>query len=322
LGTCAARDLAHDDAPPGRGHSRCDGYGHDRRRRQTAQCVGARDQPPGQIHREVARHQILPAPKWALFPDPEAQSIFEQINGVYKKVDDLTEIISKIGRGALSELRIGSVPSISQIMVPRAIERVRRRYPDLGIDINILKIEGAIDYLMLGKGDCVAMSYRLGHSGLDFMPLASGELFCIVPQGHELSGRKQVSAAEMIRYPLIGIDPNDPYGRIMAEIFARNKLDCDITIRARFGTTFCALVKAGLGIAIIDQFTVAHGGYPGVDLLRITEPTRFDTYMAVKRGASLSLHVEHFIECLRSEMRAIEPSRNSPGAPLSRIRKK
>jgi DNA-binding transcriptional LysR family regulator len=43
------------------------------------------------------------------FPTPEAQTIFEQINGVYKKVDDLTEIISKIGRGALSELRIGSV---------------------------------------------------------------------------------------------------------------------------------------------------------------------------------------------------------------------
>ena len=29
------------------------------------------------------------------FPTPEAQNIFEQINGVYKKVDDLTEIISK-----------------------------------------------------------------------------------------------------------------------------------------------------------------------------------------------------------------------------------
>src|SRR5439155_468240 len=84
------------------------------------------------------------------------------------------------------------------------------------------------------------------------------------------------------------IDPNDPYGRIMAEIFARNKLDYDITIRARFGTTVCALVKAGLGIAVIDQFTVAHGGYPGIELLKIVEPTRFDTYIAVKRGAPLA----------------------------------
>jgi DNA-binding transcriptional LysR family regulator len=238
-------------------------------------------------------------------PTPEAQSIFEQINGVYKKVDDLTAIISKIGRGGLSELRIGSVPSISHVMVPRAIERVRRRYPDLRMDINILKIEEAIDYLLLGKGECVAMSYRLDHSALDFLPLAAGQLFCIVPEGHALAARDEITAAEMTRHPLIGIDPNDPYGRIMAAIFARHRLSYDITIKARFGTTVCALVKAGLGIAIIDQFTVAHGGMPGIKLLRIVEPTPFDTFVAVKRGVPLSLHAEFFIECLRAEMLAV-----------------
>jgi DNA-binding transcriptional LysR family regulator len=237
-------------------------------------------------------------------PTPEAQSIFEQINGVYKKVDDLTAIISKMGRGGLSELRIGSVPSISHVMVPRAIERVRRRYPDLRMDINILKIEEAIDYLLLGKGECVAMSYRLDHSALDFLPLAAGQLFCIVPEGHALAVRDEITAAEMTRHPLIGIDPNDPYGRIMAAIFARHRLSYDITIKARFGTTVCALVKAGLGIAIIDQFTVAHGGMPGIKLLRIVEPTPFDTFIAVKRGIPLSLHAEFFIECLRAEMLA------------------
>ena len=108
----------------------------------------------------------------------------------------------------------------------------------------------------------------------------------------------------------------------MAEIFARNRLDYDITIRARFGTTVCALVKAGLGIAVIDQFTVAHGGYPGVELLRITEPTRFDTYIAVKRGAPLSLYVEHFIHCLRLEMQTGRLGRNgSPKAALRGSRK-
>jgi len=187
-------------------------------------------------------------------PTPEARSIFEQINGVYKKVDDLTAIISKIE---------------------------------------------------LGKGECVTMNYRLDHSALDFAPLAAGELFCVVPEGHELAERAEISAAEMTRYPLIGIDPNDPYGRIMAAIFARHKLAYDITIKARFGTTVCALVKAGLGIAIIDQFTVAHGGMPGIKLLRIVEPTPFDTFVAMKRGAPLSQHVEYFIECLRAEMRAV-----------------
>lgn len=238
------------------------------------------------------------------FPTSEAEIIFDQINGVYKKVDDLNFILSRIGRGDLSELRIGSVPSLAQSMAPRAIERVRRRYPDLRIDINILKIEEAIEYLLLGKGECVAMSYRFEHPGVDFAPLASGELYCIVPADHELASRVEISAAEMTRFPLIGIDPNDPYGRIMAELFARGRLDYDIRIKARFGTTVCALVKAGLGVAVIDQFTLAYDAFPGVKRLRIREPTRFETYVATKRDAPLSLHAEYFIECLRAEMRA------------------
>jgi DNA-binding transcriptional LysR family regulator len=81
-------------------------------------------------------------------------------------------------------------------------------------------------------------------------------------------------------------------------------------------------VKAGLGIAVIDQFTVAHGGYPGVEVIRIVEPTRFDTYVAVKRGAPLSLHIEHFIDCLRTEMRAVGSHKIAAAKPASRVRKK
>jgi DNA-binding transcriptional LysR family regulator len=193
------------------------------------------------------------------------------------------------------------------------VEKIRTRYPDLRMDINILKIEEVIDYLLLNKGDCAAISYRLDHPALDFLPLASGRLYCIVPEDHALAQRKRISAAEMTKFPLIGIDPTDPYGRIMSELFARNKLPYDITIRARFGNTVCALVQARLGIAVIDEFSVAHGGIPGVRLLEIAEPTRFDTFVAVKRGAPLSPYATHFIKTLRAEMEAVgKPKRRTP----------
>ena len=185
-------------------------------------------------------------------PTPEAKDIFEQINGVYRKVDDLHSMLARIERGGDVEFKLGSVPSICHVMVPRAIERLRRKHPDLRIDINILKIEEALDYLLLGKGEIVAMSYKLDHPGLDFMPLAMGELLCIVPQGHPLAGYSSISAREIVQHQLIGIDPNDPYGRIMSEIFQRQGLHYDMAIKARFGTTVCSLVRAGLGIAIID----------------------------------------------------------------------
>jgi DNA-binding transcriptional LysR family regulator len=236
-------------------------------------------------------------------PTEQASGIFEQVNTVFRNVEDLRYVISRLETGAAQELRIGSVPSIANVMAPRAIERVRRAHPDLIIDINILKIEEAIDYLLLGKGEVVAISSRFDHPSLTFELLASGELFCIVAEGHPLASRASISAAEIVRHPLIGIDPNDPYGRIMSNIFRERGLPYDITIRARFGTTVCALVKAGLGIAVIDQFTVAHGAVSGVRLLRIEEPTRFDTYVVGKAGSVLSSFAETFVKALRDEMK-------------------
>lgn len=238
-------------------------------------------------------------------PTPEANDIFEQINGVYKKVDDLHYTLARIERGGDVELRLGSVPSICHVMVPRAIERLRRKHPDLRIDINILKIEEALDYLLLGKGEIAAMSYKLDHPGIDFMPLAMGELLCIVPEAHELAGRTALSASEIARHELIGIDPNDPYGRIMSEIFNRQGLAYDMRIKARFGTTVCSLVRAGLGIAVIDQFTVAHGSLQGIVAIPIEEPTQFQTYIAVKNDKGPSLYAETFVKLLREEMNAV-----------------
>ena len=93
-------------------------------------------------------------------------------------------------------------------------------------------------------------------------PLARGRLKCIVPEGHPLARRTRVTADEIVKYPLIGVDPNDPYGRIMAGLFASHALHYEVTIRARFGSTVCALVSHGLGIAIVDEFTLAADQWP------------------------------------------------------------
>ena len=149
-------------------------------------------------------------------PTREANAIFNQINGVYDKVEDLQFIISRIKRGADIELKVGSVPSIANVMVPRAIADVRQAFPNLLIEIDILKIEDVVDFLMLGKGELVVASSTIDHPMLTCTPLARGRLKCIVPETHPLARRSQVNASEIVKYPLIGVDPNDPYGRIMA----------------------------------------------------------------------------------------------------------
>ncbi|MBW9064801.1 LysR family transcriptional regulator [Rhizobium herbae] len=252
-------------------------------------------------------------------PTSEARTVFGQLDTVYKKVEDLQFAIERLGKGEGSELSFASVPSIANVMVPRAVERVIGKYPELDININILKIEEAIDYLLLGRGEFVAISSRSDHSVVHFAPLATGRLFCIVPAESALAQRKSISPKEIVEHPLIGIDPNDPYGAIMTEIFRRQNLEYRMKIRARFGTTVCSLVAAGAGIAIIDQFTVAHGKVNGIKCLEIEADTRFHVYVAYRNDLALSVFAEEFITTLRAEMRFV--SENAEGRRTAKAEK-
>ena len=235
-------------------------------------------------------------------PTPQARHIFDLLDTVHHKIEDLQSAVDSLARGDRQELCIASVPSIANVMLPRAIAALRRRYPDLALDINILKIDEAIDYLLIGQGELVAISSRFDHPLIGFEHLASGRLLCIAPENGPLAARERITPAEMAEFPLIGIDPRDPYGAVMAAMFKDAGTEYRMNIKARFGTTVCSLVAQGLGIAIIDEFTVAHGHVPGLKKLEIDAESTFHTYAAYRSDMSLSVFADAFLQVLRREM--------------------
>jgi DNA-binding transcriptional LysR family regulator len=238
------------------------------------------------------------------FPTREAEDIFEQINAVYARVEDLQTTLRRIERGGGIDFRLASVPSMSNVMVPRALHRLRGDFPDIAIDLDIVKVQEAQDYLLLGRCELVVLSYGFEHPGIAMVPLAVGSLRCIVARDHPLAAQEVVSAAEIARHPLVGVSPDDPYGRNATEMFRRAGIAFEMTMTVRFGVTTTGLVRAGLGIAIVDQFAVAGGDLPGVKVLRIREPTRFEPVVAVRADRPLSRHGERLLKLLREEMEA------------------
>jgi DNA-binding transcriptional LysR family regulator len=242
-------------------------------------------------------------------PSPEARSAFDLLQDVHKKLEDFQYSLNQIERGKGAELSIASVPSIANVMVPRAVAAVRAKHPDLVINFDVIKLEDAIDFLLLERGELAIMSHRLEHPSLTFEPLAKGNLFCIAAPDHPLARLKEASAAEIARYPLIGIDPKDPYGGIMAGIFDRQGLAYDITIRARFGTTVCALVRQKLGVAVLDAFTLADIREDDLAIIPIQEETEFITYVGKRTDVVLSSYAQTLVSELRRVMQAPEPRR-------------
>lgn len=237
-------------------------------------------------------------------PASEAQAIFDQINAVYEKVEGLEYAFDSLKKGRDAALAFGSVPSIAQFIVARAVVHVRRKFPDLYIDLNVLKIEEAVDYLLLERGELVAMSYFFEHPSIDFIPLGTGELVVIVPDEHPLAAQSVVSVQDLAQEAVIGMDTSDPYGAIMARPFQENGLDYRLSIRARFAQTVVSLVRHGLGVAVIDEFSVAGVYMPGLTRVTLQETTEISAYAAVKRGRVISSFADYTIGCLKKELQS------------------
>ena len=235
-------------------------------------------------------------------PAVEAGPVFDQVREVYKGVENLQTALDSLQKGEDVRLAFASAPSVAQFVAARTIRVLRRRYPDLFIDLNILKIEETPDYLLLERGEFVIMSSPVRNPGIESVELAQGRVMAILPDGHPLADRAAVSIHDLANEPLIGVDPSDPYGEIIARPFVDAGLPLRQSIRGRFAQTVVSLVRHGLGVALIDEFSVAEVYMPGLVRRPLIEEVPVTIHAVWKKGRTLSTFAEFAIKQFRKEL--------------------
>ena len=237
-------------------------------------------------------------------PSVEAGAVFDQISNVYKGVENLQLAINALEKGQDVRLAFASAPSVAQFIAARSIRSIRRRYPDLFIDLNILKIEETVDYLLLERGEFVVMSSVIDNAGIENEELARARLVVILPEDHPLAERPVISVHDLAGQPLVGVDPEDPYGARLAQPFRDAGIEPVHSMRGRFAQTVVSLVRHGLGVALIDAFSVAEVYMPGLVRRPLLEPSEITIYVAHKKGWALSGFAEFAIQRFRKELTA------------------
>lgn len=242
-------------------------------------------------------------------PTDDARGIFGQINEVFSKVEHLQDSIELLKRGENRLFAFASVPSIGQRVLPLAVRRLKAAFPDLKMAINQVKIEEAIDYLLLQRGELVANSYKIDHPSLIAQPIGTNHLVALVPAGHPLASMPEVAIEDMADFPMIGIAQSDPYGEILARPLRNAGLTADFSIEARFSQTLIALVGQGLGVAVIDAFSVLDQVLPGTVIRPLARPVTFRNYAIVSAEAPRSIFADALIRHLKTEMDSVTPDR-------------
>ena len=112
-----------------------------------------------------------------------------------------------------------------------------------------------------------------------------------------------LSVEEIADEALIGVDAGNPYGEITARPFVMAGVRRRLSVKARFAQTVVSLVRHGLGVAIIDEFSVAGVYMPGLARVPLADPIPMSLYAAQKEGRVLSSFADYAIDRVRDELR-------------------
>lgn len=234
--------------------------------------------------------------KGRLVPTPEALALFDEIQSLYKHLENLNEATHRILSGEDTLFRFGASPSLSRSLIPSVLSRLREKLPATLIKFEVLSMDQVVDYLSFNQGECVVTIFPIDHPVIDSKPCMRGELVCVMQPDHPLAEKAVLEPADFAGEPLISFDPETPHGRIVASVYAEIGREPVISTYVRFAETACALVEAGLGIALVDEFTVMGNAFSKLVSRPLSTKRNFDVYLHVNNTLAPSAVSRIFAE--------------------------
>lgn len=195
--------------------------------------------------------------KGRLYPTPEARRLFVEVTALYQNVQRVNEVADNLAENREGQLRLSCSPSLGQSLLPRAIAQFRRQFPEVRIVLQTLIPSVMLQSLLTQQVELGVAYMPVDHPSLAWQPLYENRIVAVLPKGHALAARKQVTVKDLVDEPLIGYSADIPFGMLINKLFGGGDAQPEPRIEVQQAHVACALVQAGAGVALVDEITVA-----------------------------------------------------------------
>jgi DNA-binding transcriptional LysR family regulator len=132
-----------------------------------------------------------------LVPTPEAEALYREIEPLYASLDRIAEIAQDIRFQRAGGLRIGSLPALSQGLVPRAIARFLSSRPKVTIFVESLPSRQIAERVSTRQLDVGVVELPLFRSGIKLEPMEPLPFVAVMPAAHRLAEKPSISLKDL-----------------------------------------------------------------------------------------------------------------------------
>jgi DNA-binding transcriptional LysR family regulator len=215
------------------------------------------------------------------------------VEQVYQAALSVDEFARALSLGPASLLRVSCSPSLATSIIAPAIVELKRQLPGLSVDWHTTLMADMPLEVLSKAVDVAITSMPLEHEHLDVVPFMRGRMVCVVPPGHRLDEAGPIGLADLIGEPMILFRRDIPFGTMIARACQQANVELESVVDVTRADQALALVKGGLGLAIVDEFAAGGQGFnirPLIEELELVSTFVYSKFSPPSRNTTLLMH--------------------------------
>src|SRR5665213_792418 len=195
----------------------------------------------------------------------DAEPLYAMSKAVSRKMRDMRD--TKRGH-----FRVLTTNALLRSFMADALADFLRTRKDVQVFFDVRRMEGVIEGIESGYADLGFAIAPPTRPNVAIEPIITGNMVVVLPVEHPLVAYDKLTPKDLAQETIIGLEQGSRLGAIVREEFAKSESPYMPSIEVRHCVTACTLVERGLGISIVDPFSV-HGHNRWQIAVRPFEPT-------------------------------------------------
>ncbi|MDR3370629.1 LysR family transcriptional regulator [Rhodoferax sp.] len=231
--------------------------------------VTASSQPT--LSRELARLEYLlgfdlfDRVRGRLRPTVRALALMQEVERSFVGLDQIAARAQELRTLSTGRLRLACLPALAQAFVPSALVAFTQALPQAAVSI-FPEESPWLEQAMSEQRFDLGLSETLqAPIGVTLRPLLQVNEVAVVPRGHALARFAALTPQHFEGERFVSLAAGDSYRQAIDQMFAQAEVTRTMVLETVSAAAVCALVRQGLGVAIVNPLTAL--ALAGPDLL-------------------------------------------------------
>lgn len=216
-----------------------------------------------------------------------ARALFEEVERSFQGLARVIERAQSLGRAEDMELSVLSLPALSHALLPAALGLLLAEHPAARVSITPAEPPLLDAWMAEQRFDLGLAEQGTPLPGVRVEPVLEADEVAVLPAGHALALRERLALADFQGQDFISLAEDDPYRREIDTRFAAAGVARRLRVQTHSAVAVCELVRAGLGVAIVNPLTAAACARDGLAVrpLAVSIPYRVSALLPLHRPA-------------------------------------